>query len=218
MQAEPLTEALPSRRPIAMRASRTVQALARFLAKRGVSANSVSIASIACALLAAIAMIAAGMRGGLLPFVVAALLVFARGICNLVDGLIAIENDGKSATGAFLNEAPDRIADVLLFTALGLAWNWSWMGLSAGLAVSTLCIGTAYLRALGKTLTGEDDFRGPLAKPHRIGVLIFGLLLTPFLPASWQPLGVTLAILFAGTLLTLATRTSHLLQTLRTKA
>lgn len=218
MQAKLITEDLPSRRPVAMRANRAIQAFAGFLAKRGIRANSVSRASILCALMAAIAMIATGLRGGFLPFLLAALLVFARGVCNLLDGLIAIENDDKSATGPFLNEAPDRISDALLFTALGLAWSWSWMGLSAGLAISILCIGTAYIRALGKTLTGEDDFRGPFAKPHRLGVLIVGLLLTPVLPENWQSLGLTLAILFLGTLVTIGTRSHHLLKTLKTNS
>lgn len=218
MNSLPILEIPPSRRPVAMRSSQMLQQLARWLATRGVSANAVSLLSIGCALVAAFALVGYGLHGGILPLLTAAIFIFARGICNLLDGLIAIENDRRSPVGAFFNEAPDRISDTLLFTALGLAWDWSWMGLSAGLSLSLLCLATAYVRALGKTLTGEDDFRGPLAKPHRVGVLIVGLLVGSLLPSHWPFLAVTLVILFLGTLLTIATRTCHLLNTLKARA
>jgi phosphatidylglycerophosphate synthase len=207
----------PSRRPVGLKRNRLLQKLATQLSDQGITPNAISLGSIVCALMAATAIIAFGQIGGLPLAIIASFLVFSRGLCNLLDGLLAIENDHPTPTGAFFNEAPDRLADILLFTGTGLAWNLSWMGLSAGLGLSLLCVTTSYLRALGKALIGEDDFRGPLAKPHRIGVLITGLLLTPFLPEAFPAWEILLAVLFLGTLLTIVTRTIHILKTLNTE-
>lgn len=212
------TSALPdtSRRPVGLRASRLIQLSARILSRHGVQPNTVSLFSIVCAFIAAGALITIPFfPQAIFPLsLAAAFAIFARGICNLLDGLIAIENKKATPTGAFFNEAPDRLSDALIFIGAGLAWRFDFTGLSAGLFLSLLAFGTAYIRALGKTLTGEDDFRGPLAKPHRIGLLMIGLPTVALLPNPDLGFTVLLSALTLGTLLTIATRTSHLLKTL----
>ncbi|MGJ8724907.1 MAG: CDP-alcohol phosphatidyltransferase family protein [Roseibacillus sp.] len=216
------TSELPdtSRRPVSLRASRLIQYAARLLARRGVQPNSISLFSIVCAFIAALALIAIPfLPQAIFPLSIGAVIaIFARGICNLLDGLIAIENNKATRTGAFFNEAPDRLSDALIFIGLGLAWRFDFTGLSAGLLLSLLAFGTAYIRALGKTLTNEDDFRGPLAKPHRIGLLMVGLPLVALLPNPTLGFSVLLSTLILGTLLTIVTRSRHLLKTLNQSA
>lgn len=204
------------RRPVKMRANQHLHRSARFLSERGATANGVSLGSIGCAVVAAAALVMIPVRpeDKLLFSLIASVAILARGLCNLLDGLIAIENKRATATGAFYNEAPDRLSDALILVGAGLAWRLDATGLSAGLLLSLLAIGTAYIRALGKTLTGEDDFRGPMAKPHRIAILSLSLPVVALLPSSFCAMEIVLTVLAGGTLLTIATRSRHLLATL----
>ena len=112
------------RRVLATRHTRWAQSLARTLAATGVKPNAVSIAGVGCALLAGgafygSAMVTGGGRS-------AALLVAAGGIqlrllCNLLDGMLAVEQGLKSPTGDIFNEVPDRIADVITLAGAGYA-------------------------------------------------------------------------------------------------
>ena len=64
------------------------------------------------------------------------------------------------------NEVPDRVADSLFLVALGYAIGMPWLGWLAALAAAV----TAYIRVLGGTFGLAQDFRGPLAKQHRMAV------------------------------------------------
>src|SRR5262245_37932903 len=108
--------------------------------------------------------------GGL---VAVAACVQLRLLCNLLDGMVAIEGQRQSPTGALYNEIPDRLADSLLIVALGYAVGKPWLGWLGALAAAV----TAYIRVLGGTCGLPQDFRGPLAKPHRMFVLTLGCLL-----------------------------------------
>ena len=96
-----------------------------------------------------------------------------RLLCNMLDGMVAIEGGKKSKVGALYNEVPDRVADSLFLVALGYAIGIPWLGWLAALAAAV----TAYIRVLGGTLGLEQDFRGPQAKPHRMAVMTAGCLL-----------------------------------------
>ena len=65
---------------------------------------------------------------------------------------------------------------------------------------------------LGGTLGQPQDFSGPQAKPHRMFVLTVALLLAPFL---YGALAWGLAIIAAGTVVTIARRLSRLSAALR---
>jgi phosphatidylglycerophosphate synthase len=71
------------------------------------------------------------------------------------------------------NEVPDRIADSLFLVALGYEIGTPWLGWLAALAAAV----TAYIRVLGGTFGLAQDFRGPMAKQHRMFVLTLGCLL-----------------------------------------
>jgi len=68
---------------------------------------------------------------------------------------------------------PDRVADSLFLIALGYAIGIAWLGWLAALAAAV----TAYIRVLGGTFGLVQDFRGPLAKQHRMAVMTAGCLL-----------------------------------------
>ena len=59
-------------------------------------------------------------------FVLAAVCVQLRLLCNLLDGMVAIEGGKQSPTGMLYNEFPDRVADSLFLVALGYAAGCGW--------------------------------------------------------------------------------------------
>lgn len=159
----------PNRRPIAARESGWARSLAASLASGGVSPNAISIASMVFAALGAWGMLMAAPFG----YLVAVLSVQLRLVCNLLDGMVAIEGGRKSPVGDLYNEVPDRVADSLLLVALGYASGDLWVGWAAALFAAL----TAYMRVLGGALRQQQSFRGPMAKQHRMAVLTGGLLL-----------------------------------------
>ena len=56
------------------------------------------------------------------------LCVQLRLLCNLLDGMVAVEGGRSSPVGALYNEVPDRVADSLLLVALGYAVGIPWLG------------------------------------------------------------------------------------------
>ncbi len=80
--------------------------------------------------------------------------------------MVAIEGGKKSKVGVLYNEVPDRVADSLFIVALGYAIGTPWLGWLAALAAAV----TAYIRVLGGTFGLAQDFRGPMAKQHRMAV------------------------------------------------
>jgi phosphatidylglycerophosphate synthase len=133
-----------------------------------------------------------------------ALAIVLRLLCNLFDGMVAVEGGKGTVTGALYNEMPDRLADSLFLVALGYATTMPWLGWLAALLAAL----TAYVRTLGGALGQAQDFRGPMAKPHRMWLLGIALALVALLPAWRQPiLLATAAIIAAGSALTCVTRT-----------
>lgn len=84
---------------------------------------------------------------------------------------MAIEGGKKSATGDLYNEVPDRIADVAILAAFGFCAAIQPWGMHLGWLAATLAVMTAYVRMQGAVLTGEHDFRGPMAKPQRVAIV-----------------------------------------------
>jgi CDP-diacylglycerol--glycerol-3-phosphate 3-phosphatidyltransferase len=111
----------------------------------------------------------------------------ARLVCNLLDGMVAIEGGKKSPVGQLYNEFPDRIADSLLIVALGYAIGLPFLGWLGALAAAL----TAYVRVFGGSLGLPQDFRGPMAKQHRMAVMTGACALT----AIEQPLFGTMYVL-----------------------
>jgi phosphatidylglycerophosphate synthase len=200
-------EEAPSRRPLKVRSTEWARRLATALSKSGISPNTISALSVVAAALGGLAFIAAG-RGwidGTAGWIAGALGIQARLICNLMDGMVAVEGGRKSPTGELWNEVPDRIADPLLLVCAGWAVGQPWVGALAGWAA----LMTAYVRAVGATLTGVQDFCGPFAKQQRMACLTVAALLTaaePLWNGGGQIRKLAVIVIAAGTVLTLVRR------------
>lgn len=201
-----------SRRPLSSRDTRWARALASRLADSDITPNQISAASMGFAGLGLPLFWAAANCGPVLAslcLILAAATVQLRLLCNLLDGMVAIEGGKHSPTGPFWNEAPDRAADALLFWGAGLAAGHP----ALGLGCATLALGTAYLRELGRAERFPSDFAGPMAKQHRMAALTLACLLAALLPVNQSApaiLTAALWIILAGTAATILRRAFRL--------
>ena len=92
--------------------------------------------------------------------IAAALFIQLRLLCNLFDGMVAIEGGLASKDGPFWNEFPDRVADILILVGAGLACGF----VALGWAAACMAVLTAYVRELGRAVNVPADYRGPMAK------------------------------------------------------
>ncbi len=202
-----------ARRPLASRSTRWAGFLSTGAVRLGLTADAISLLSLVFA--------AAGAAGLLLLPRPWNLLACAAGVqlrllCNLLDGMVAIEGGRKSKVGVLYNEVPDRVADSAFLVALGYAIGTPWVGWLAGLAAAV----TAYIRVLGGTFGLAQDFRGPLAKQHRMAVMTAGLLLAvgEFHWTGGQHVLVAAAWIIAfGALVTCGTRIHAIARQLRAR-
>lgn len=201
----------PDRRPLASRDARWVRRTAAVLARSAVTPNQISVASV---VFAAIGAATLAWWPTPLALLLAAVMVQLRLLCNLFDGMVAIEGGKQSPLGALYNEFPDRIADSLLIVALGHAAAQPWLGWLGALLAAL----TAYVRASGGALGFEQDFRGPFAKPQRMAVLTIACLTGAVelqISGTRHALLAAAAVIAAGAALTCMTRTCALAARLR---
>lgn len=191
------------RRPIRARSYRWAAASAGWLAARDVTPNQISVASAVFAGVGAALLVLMPTAVGLLA---CALCIQLRLVCNLLDGMVAIEGGKKSAVGALYNEFPDRVADSLLIVALGYAAGQPWLGWLGALAAAL----TAYVRLAGGALGQPQDFRGPMAKQHRMAVMTLACVVAAIEWSVWSSRWTLLAaagVIAIGSLVTCVTRT-----------
>lgn len=196
------------RRPIAMRDKYWAQASARWLGKNNVTPNQISLASIVCALVAGAAFSFAftcpTLWRRVLCLLLAAAMIQGRLICNLLDGMVAVEGGKASLAGPVYNELPDRISDSLILIGVGYGLiQYPWAA-TLGWSAALLALMTAYLRLLGGTCGLKQQFLGPMAKQHRMATLFVVALVALFLPPQWGQGVIALALLIVnlGTLVT----------------
>ena len=162
---------MPPRRVLATRNAGWAKTLARWLGQRGVRPNTVSIAGVVFAVGASVAFYLApeltrGRQAGLLLLAAAAIQL--RLLCNLLDGMLAVEEGFKSKTGEIYNDLPDRVADVFILVGAGYSVRSLAFGATLGWAAAALALFTAYVRVLGGSLGVTQHFIGPMAKQHRM--------------------------------------------------
>ncbi len=162
------------RRPLKTRSYGWVRQFAAALVRAKITPNGISVFGVVLAILAfgILWSVAHGWLPAWLGLLLAAVCVQGRLMCNMMDGLVAVEGGQKSKGGDLFNEIPDRIEDSLFLAGAGLACGHVALGLTAAL----LAVFTAYVRAFGASLGQGQDFSGPLAKPQRMFFLTVGLL------------------------------------------
>lgn len=192
-----------NRRPIKTRSAGWAKHITDILVKRDISPNQISVASIAFALVGVVAL---NIDSGVIGSICCAIGIQLRLLCNLFDGMVAIEGGKKSDIGSLYNEFPDRIADSLLIVGLGYAIGQSDLGWFAALAAAL----TAYVRVFGGSIGLKQTFIGPMAKQHRMAVMTAGLLLNAVEASVYGThyvLLIALAVIAIGSVATCVTRT-----------
>lgn len=206
-----------NRRPLASRNTRWAARISRWLAGTGITPNQISVAGIGAALASGGCFWLAGETGGIAR---ALWLLFGAGfcqlrlLCNLFDGMVAVEAGQASPDGAFWNEFPDRIADmaILMGVALGLDMP------ALGWAAVSFAFLTAYVRQLGIGCGVAADFSGPMAKQHRMALVTAAAILSlaePLWSGHGGVLRYGLWIITLGAALTALQRAVRLVGTLR---
>lgn len=206
-----------NRRPLASRDSGWARMIARRLSKASVTPNQISMASMAMAAVAAIAFWQAGVATGgarMALLLVAALFCQFRLLCNLFDGMVAIEGGKQAPDGPFWNEFPDRVADILILVGAGYGAGVPTLGWAA----AAFAVLTAYTRELGRNCGLPADFSGPMAKQHRMAVITAAAvlsLLEPLWSGHNQVLVGALWLIALGAAITACRRAANIVSRLR---
>ena len=214
------------RRPLQSRQTRWAVAMASWLTRRRVQPNAISLASVVFAALAGACL---ALTGGETPLPRAALLLLSAGtiqlrlVCNLLDGMVAIEGGLKTPSGELFNDVPDRISDPLILVGAGCAVAWGLWGPTLGWLAAVLAILTAYVRVLGVSAGTPQYYLGPMAKQHRMAALtaacVIGALEASLVqPYTGSAVGIALVVIVVGSTLTVVRRLRHIAADLESRA
>lgn len=212
-----------ARRPLKTRQAPWANGLAQLLIQWHLSPNSISVASVffatgAGAALYFSARFAGGERALLLLLAVAG--IQGRLLCNLLDGMVAIEGGRQTKSGEIFNDLPDRVADAVIFICAGYAAREHLFGVELGYIAAALAIFTAYVRMLGGASGLKQSFIGPMAKQHRMATLTIACVLsiaeTRFF-ATGTVLWAALIVINLGCLVTIGRRTARIARELEAR-
>lgn len=207
-----------ARRPLKSRSAAWAGGLARLLLKTGLRPNQVSVFSVVFAVLALAALLCPVPSR--VTWLVAALSIQLRLLCNLMDGMLAVEGGLKSPNGELFNEFPDRLADVSILVGLGYAAGDP-LAVVLGWVAACGALMTACVRMHGASLVGTHDFRGPMAKPHRMALAtVICLIMVAVVGVKSAGSVVTwgLGMMVVGIVITLVRRLTKLSRTLHERA
>lgn len=175
-----------TRRPLKSRETQWAKTVAGWLARAGVRPNAISVASTVFAGLAGICFYAAGNTSSgwsrSILLVLAACGMQLRLLCNLFDGMIAVEGGFKTKAGELFNELPDRFSDTFIFIGAGYSLPASLWTRELGWAAAVVAVITAYVRALGAGMGAGQHFIGPMAKQQRMALMTGACVVAAFSP------------------------------------
>lgn len=212
-----------NRRPLKVRGSVWSQKFASYLSKKDITPNQISIGSIVASFIASIFILLISNDNFFTIWIspiLAVLFIQMRLLCNLFDGMVALEGGKSTKSGELFNDIPDRVSDSLLFIALGYSITNISFGIELGYLAALFAALTAYVRVLGASMQAGSCFKGPMAKQHRMAILTTALILTPFelsLFATDYILTITLFTITIGSFLTIVNRTKTIYNTLEGK-
>ena len=170
---------MENRRDVASRGKMIFHKLSKMLIQLGLTPNMISVASVLFALLAGVGLYLASFEHHILGLILALIGIQLRLVCNLIDGLMAVEGGLSSPAGELYNDVPDRFSDWFIILSMGFlaikqyeqAWVICWVA-------STFAILTAYIRVLGASMGAGHNFNGPMAKQHRMAVVNVSIVFT----------------------------------------
>lgn len=138
------------------------------LARKGVTANQVTVAAAAISVALGLLLFAAASPAW---FLLVPLWLFLRMALNAVDGMLAREHGQASRLGGYLNEIADVVSDAALYAPFALVapYGAGWVG--AVIFFSTL---TEFAGVLGTAHGNGRRYDGPMGKSDRAAV--FGVL------------------------------------------
>ena len=155
-------------------------------------------------------------------FIFGGLMMQARLLANMFDGMVAIQTAKASPVGALYNEIPDRVSDAAFFIGAGYANG----GIpELGYWATIMAILTAYIRSEGKVAGAHQEFCGPMAKPQRMATATIACVLAAFVPHTWTPsfgafpnagiMSIALVIISIGSAITIVRRLVKIATALR---
>jgi phosphatidylglycerophosphate synthase len=213
-----------TRRPLKSRNTKWAASVAGGLARAGVRPNAISLAGTAFAAAAGVCLWFAGEMP--LDWRWSALLVVAVGgmqsrlLCNLFDGMVAIEGGFKTSAGEIFNELPDRFSDAFIFIGAAYSAPVCSCTRELGWTAAVLAMITAYTRALGASMGAGQQFIGPMAKQQRMAVMTAACLLgalAPVWPRFQYTIPATLAVVVAGCVVTIFRRCGRIAREMESK-
>jgi len=174
------------RRPMKPREWRIMVSIASAMNRVGISPNAISIASIVACVFAGAAFVGTAHVTGInqrLLWLLGAVFVQARALCNLFDGMVAVESGKASPVGELYNEVPDRLSDAAMLIGLGYAAHSLPI---LGYAASLVAVFVAYVRAQGAVAGAPLNYCGPMGKPHRMFLVTFVGVFFAITPDRWH--------------------------------
>ncbi len=197
-----------TRRPLKVRDVGLAKRTAQFLSQRNITPNHISIASVFFALISALCIFLFSLSnhdGNWWLLILAAIFIQLRLLCNLFDGMVAIEGGKSTKSGELFNDIPDRISDPLLLISAGYAIDVVSWGVEIGWTAGLFAMMTAYVRTLSSSIGASVNFQGPMAKQHRMALLTIACILTAIESPIWNSeysLLVILLIILIGSVIT----------------
>ncbi|MET3602082.1 CDP-alcohol phosphatidyltransferase family protein [Martelella mangrovi] len=212
-----MAEEPENRRPLSSRNTGWARKVARWLAATSVTPNQISMAGMVAAFASGLSFWCSSLLPGQWAFLLmAALFCQLRLLCNLFDGMVAIEAGRAAPDGGFWNEFPDRVSDLLIIGGMALATGSP----DLGWAAVSFAFLTAYVRELGVNCGTPADFAGPMAKQHRMAVVTAAAVISAF-ERLWggrgEILEAALWIIAIGAALTALRRSWRLVLRLRNR-
>jgi phosphatidylglycerophosphate synthase len=210
-----------SRRPIAERFRKTAHGAVNLCVRNGIHPDVISYLSIVASAGAAACFWQSGKHNWLL--IPGSALCYLRLWFNMLDGMVALAGGKASSRGEILNDLPDRISDVLVFT--GVAHS-GLCAMVSGYWAAILALLTAYVGMFGQAVGVQREFSGMMSKPWRMVTLHGGAWLTLALLwwadgriryAQLTVLDWTCLLVIGGCLETIAIRLARIFAALRTK-
>lgn len=158
-----------SRRPIAMAFRRTAERATQMSVRWKIHPDAISYLSILTAFAAGICFWKSGQTPWLL--IVVPLFCYLRLWLNMLDGMVALAASKASPRGEILNDLPDRISDIVIFT--GVAHS-GLMNPFIGYWAAIFAVLTAYVGLFGQAVGVRREFGGMMSKPWRMVALHLG--------------------------------------------